>query len=72
MILANTSLCNWNETSYSPTVRKTPFGKRTSLFDTLTPRALTASAMSRVPIEPNSLPSSPALVVIVTFSSALT
>ncbi len=41
-------------TSCSPVVRRTPFGRRTSLLATSTPAAVTASAMSRVPMEPNS------------------
>src|SRR5471030_2464098 len=69
--LANTSLCTWNSTSCSPVVRRTPFGKRTSLFATSTPAAVTASAISRVPIEPNSLPSSPDLDEMVTEPSSL-
>lgn len=62
---------NWKLTSCSPVVRRTPFGRRTSLLATSTPAAVTASAMSRVPMEPNSLPSSPALDAMVTVSSAL-
>ena len=46
-------------------VRQTNFSLATS-----TPEAVRASAMSWVPIEPNSLPSSPAVAVMVTSSSA--
>jgi hypothetical protein len=42
-----------------------PNGKRTSALTTLTPASVIASAISRVPIEPNNLPSSPALEAIV-------
>ena len=59
-------------TSNSPMLRRAPSGRRTSLLATATPAAVIASAMSRVPIEPNSLPSSPALEAIVTPSRVLT
>ena len=42
-----------------------PKGKRTSALTTSTPASVIASAISRVPIEPNNLPSSPALEAIV-------
>ncbi len=58
-------------TSKEPVVRRAPSGRRTSLFAISTPAAVAASAMSRVPIEPNSLPSSPDFDAIVT-SRALT
>src|SRR5690625_5043173 len=56
--------------SYSPTSRSAPSGSLTSALDTSTPAAVMASAISRVPIEPNSLPSSPALELMVILSSA--
>jgi hypothetical protein len=52
-------------------VRKAPKGKRTSDLASATPAAVTASAISRLPIEPNNLPSSPALEAITTASNAV-
>src|SRR5690606_9481652 len=70
LTVASTSVCRCTATSYSPTWRMVPFGRRTSLLATSTPEAVRASAMSAVPMEPNSLPSSPAVAVMVTSSSA--
>ena len=50
-------------------MRSGPAGRRTSLRATLWPALVQASAMSAVPIEPNSLPSVPALAVIVSLKS---
>src|SRR6185312_9403992 len=68
------SECRWISTLCSPALRIGPWGMRTSLRSTFTPDAVRASAMSMVPTEPNSLPSWPALALMVTVlpsSSAL-
>ena len=67
---AVTSWCNWIAMLNSPVWRSAPFGRRTSARSTSRPAFVNASAMSRVPIEPNSLPSSPAFAVITMLTSS--
>src|SRR5882672_1432339 len=58
-----TSVCRCSCTWCSPVERIGPFGMRTSLRWTACPALTAASAMSAVPIDPNNLPSEPALAL---------
>src|SRR5690606_7739315 len=57
----STSACRCTMTSNSPVVRKAPSPSTTSDFSTGVPALVSASAMSRGPTEPYSLPSVEAL-----------
>src|SRR5690606_41842958 len=52
--VASTSAWRLSDTSNSPVVRNGPSGSRTSCLCSSMPAAVTASAMSAVPTEPNS------------------
>ena len=58
---ASTSACRWTMTSNSPVRRSAPSPITTSDFSTGLPAFVSASAISRGPIEPYSLPSVEAL-----------
>src|SRR5690606_17480662 len=61
LTVVSTSACRCTRTSYSPTARKAPSPITTSDFSTGLPALVRASAMSRGPTEPYSLPSVEAL-----------
>src|ERR1700683_4021816 len=63
------SACRCSVMLCSPTVRRGPVGRRPWLRYTLKPSRVAASAMSLVPMEPNSFPSVPALAWIVSLNS---
>ncbi len=56
LTVVSTSACRCSTTSYSPTLRNAPSPRITSLFSSGRPAAVNASAMSRGPTEPYSLP----------------